>query len=212
MKVSNYSGPNPPLTRPVKDRWQVGENLYDDTSDMLAVGEALDFQPARYEYISRERPPRALTLRLKNAAKFAAGAAALAAGSMASVCILGNLVAPIAESATRYDMFTSPDALGFLVVGLALTAGCAAVAGAVGLVAGPLESRGTVEGSLQHLEGRTYFYPNGALYSRVDLDAFSQAAVPPADGEGRREYGEQWWNHHDNLLYRSFTDERPDLD
>lgn len=170
------------LTRPVSEKWVVGETTYADTSELLSQLKLdSDNVDAVFHYKKQdEQAPFTQSEKLKNAFGGAVGGAAagvlgggLLAGGMAILGFLGDLASVVTRGS---GSGITSSALMIPLIGGALIG---AASGAVSSYKQTSEPEtNTVSGTLGQQNGKLVFYPKGDVKKKVDLEAFNQAETP----------------------------------
>lgn len=175
-----------PVFKPLSESWSVGEDTYASTADLLAKAGDADSLAATYNFTTEEKPA---VFSGKEKAMNAAGGAILGATA-------GTVVGGIAGAALGFMSELGDLANGLMgghmtgtssaVVLVPLLAGAAIGAVAGGVTGGreqPEAAGGHVTGVLQKSKDGAFFYPDGKVENKVDLNAFKNAAVPELKAE-----------------------------
>lgn len=179
---------NSQATRPPHERWYVGEDVFNSTSEMLESGRTFEGANAVYHYASKAYPEEYTAAEKKGQArKFGLIAGGIGLGL---TTLIGGIM--ISEAAKGY-MNWGP---ALTVAGgmLGGTAALATLAGTMGYNSVPEYGITSLRGVVKEENGETNFYVRGNLENKVALEDHVGAKVPEADKYGRRDYGEMWWN------------------
>jgi hypothetical protein len=167
--------------KPFQESWQIGEDIYASTADLVQANGNLDNVEAVYRYTTEEvSAPFSRAERIKNAtgdgikggAIGAIGGGAVGAG-LAILHTAGDILGGFmggSMSGTSAAVITVP-----ILIGAAIGAG---VGGVNGYKAEPSVNGGEVQGLLSKTHDGTAFFPSGKVDKKVDLSTFQDAPVP----------------------------------
>ncbi|MCA9776162.1 MAG: hypothetical protein KC800_05575 [Candidatus Eremiobacteraeota bacterium] len=176
--------------KPFQESWQIGEDTYASTADLVQANGHLDNVEAVYRFQTEETPaPFTKGERIKNAAGTAiAGAATGAVGGAvvgAGLAIL-DTAGDILGGFMGGRMNGTSAALVFVPVAIGAAIG-AGIGGTSGYKMDPAVSAGEVRGILSKTENGTAFFPNGQVDQKIDLNTFKNAPVPDVTPEQKPE-------------------------
>lgn len=172
--------------KPFQESWQIGEDTYSSTADLVQANGNLDNVEAVYRFQKDEAPaPFSKGERLRNAAGSAitsgvigAVGGAMAGGALAILDGVGDILGGMMGG--RMDGTSA----AFIYVPVALGAALGAGIGATsGYKMDPAVSAGEVRGILSKTESGTAFYPNGKVDQKIELNSFKDAPIPEVTPE-----------------------------
>lgn len=163
------------MTRPLQERWEVGDEIHDSTSALLDSVESGQEMPASYVY-STEAPAQPFTQGEKVRNAIGNGLTGGVMGAAAGMGVSGlALVVSALDSLTGGKEASTVTLLAPVVLGAVIGTGFGATQGYLSEVT-PEEK--SVKGLLKVEDGEIAFYPGQRVDQKVDLKVYSEAELP----------------------------------